>query len=886
MEKYNLDSSWEFVEAGIQNPMMVNMLTGWQKTNLPHDYGMEKPRRKDVPNGQDEGFTDSAGLYYKKVFVVDESATDKQFWLEFEGVAGVTEVRINNAFAVKHMNPYTSFWVDVSSLVRPGENTILVHTDNRMKPNSRWYVGTGIYRHVWMYVGEKSAVKPHSIQITTNSLDADSATIDVQADILGAKSAYLTYTVVDAVGAVLATQETECAASDEVRACTKMALKGITPWSPEHPVLYTLRVEVKANGKSDITEERFGLRRIEVNSKEGFILNGKPMKLKGGCIHHDLGLLGAASYDAAERGRIKTLMDSGYNALRLSHNPYAPNIFAICDELGMLVVEEAFDEWVLARTSFGLHITFEQCWEKDLEDMVNRDYNHPSIIMWSTGNEVEERDGSADGYAWSKRLADKVRSLDATRPVSATACSLFVEYTQRPNLSEDEMKGTTGNQALNMAYDNFASGVDLWGDATAPFFAPLDVAGYNYKSVRYAHDAQKFPDRVIYGSETYPRAAFQSWKSTMENDNVIGDFVWTAWDYLGEVGIGRYEVSDNMRPATPEWPWLLAHCSDINVIGEKRPQSHYRDYVWNHKTAPMIFVLPPNLTGEKIVRMSWTWLPVERNYTFPDHEGKPIEVNVYANADEVELLQNGTSMGKKPCSETEEYIAVFEIPYLAGTLEAVSYIGGKESGRDKIHTTGKTQKLVISADHDTLCADGKDLLFVTIHAHDETGNRVFIEKGEVELRVKGGKLLAFGNADPKPDELVPYRNHTCALFEGAALAIICSDSTDECCEITAHMDDCESITLSVSLRKFPASDTLNLIRDPMPSATDLSLGELLSNRKAVAVLKQYMGDLLGNPTLEQMKGIPLKKMLSLGGQQLPLEMAKALDNAMAEQSTM
>ena len=855
MKRVSLNQNWEYVEAALQNPLLVNMLQGWKKTDLPHDYSIEKGRSKTSPAGLDEGFFDGAGLYYKKTFILKDAAAGKQAWLEFEGISGMTEIWVNKKFVAKHLNPYTSICIDVTEVVRMGENEIMVHTDSRMKPNSRWYVGAGIYRNVWLYVGEKLAVRPYGLKISTKSLTAKEAILELSAEVTG-DATQIRYELKDADGNTVAT------------ACGAESLSIIVPnphpWSVEDPYLYTLEV----SAGEDVTVQSVGIRTIEVNAKDGFLLNGQPMKMKGGCIHHDLGILGAADFEAAERRRIKLLKKSGYNAVRGAHNPFSPTFLKVCDELGMLVIEEAFDEWVLGRTSFGLHMTFEDRWERDLEDMINREYNHPCIIMWSTGNEVEERDGSADGFAWAKRLADKVKSLDPTRPVSASACALFSEYGNRP------ADGTTGNQALNMAYDAFTEGNDIWGPGTEPYFAPLDVAGYNYKSVRYAYDREKYPDRVIYGSESYPRAAHQTWHDTVENSNVIGDFVWTAWDYLGEVGVGRWEVSEESRPGNPSWPWMTAGCSDIDLIGQKRPQSYYRDTLWSDDGKPHMFCLHPELTGKNIARLSWGWLPVERNYTFDGCDGQAMEVHIYSNADEVELLQNGMSLGRKVLDENQ---AVFTVPYIAGTLEAVSYRNGVECGRDTLVTAGRTSEIKLLADRLMIAGDGNDLCFVTIQAVDADGHNVFCENSEITVSVQGAKLIALGNADPKPDRLFPFTESRCPLYQGKALAVIRSESGTRGCLVEVSMDGCESAKLGIGFS--PAAKEESYVAESKEGPLDLPLGVLLESEKAMAALRTHLPILLNNPMLNAMKSMSLKKLLSMGAMSIPAELTAALEEA-------
>jgi beta-galactosidase len=863
MKKISLDRNWEFLESDLVNKLMLNVMGGWKKVRLPHDYGVEKERKSDAQSGPNEGYTQAAGLYYRKEFKVNDNAAHKQFWLEFEGITGITQVWVNGEFAAKHRNAFTGFWVDVTAHIKPGGiNEIKIFTDNRYKPNCRWYTGTGIYGHVWMHVGEAIAVKPNSLHVVTKKLDDSNAVLSIEANVTnntgGEQKVQIIYSVLDA-GEKEVTRKTESVIISEKENTIRAELdtNGITPWSPEAPCLYTIRVEVtEDNGSVDTAECRTGARVITVNAKEGFCLNGKPMKLKGGCIHGDLGVLGTAGHDAAIRRKIRLLKESGYNALRFAHNPYLPGYFEACDELGILAVEEAFDEWVLARTSFGIYQQFEYEWERVLESMIGRDYNHPSIIMWSTDNEVEERDGSADGYAWSARLAEKVRSLDTSRPVSTAACSLPEEYGKRP------AKGAAGNQALNMAYDNFESGEDLWGDKTAPFFSPVDVAGYNYKSVRYAHDSKKFPDRVIYGSETYPRGAYASWRETLANKHVIGDFVWTAMDYLGEQGVGRFAVGEGMFPPSPSWPWLTAHCGDHDLTGNKRPQSYYRDAIWERNNLPRLFVLPPELTGKPLLRMSWTWDPVERNYTYPNCEGQKIEAHIYSAADEVELLQNGKSLGRK---KLEECKVVFEITYEPDELMVVAYKGGVETGRDILKTTGKTARLELSADRNPIQADGADLCFVSLRTLDENDELVFAENGEVTITLQGkGELLALGNADPKPDRLKPFKEAACPVYHGAALAVVRSGEGTKGCMFTAAMKN--GISASLGIGFIPAvPQTDDTVSEIKPGVLDTALGELMRNERTFAVLKQYLPELMDNPMLNQMKSISLRKIAGTSG---------------------
>jgi beta-galactosidase len=880
MQKISLDKNWQYLKSDLLNKLMLNVLGGWQKTDLPHDYSPEMERSKDAKGGLNDGFMRTAGLYYKKEFIVEEAAAGKRFWLEFESIAGISSVWFNGTFITKHLNPYTGILAEVTEHVKPGLNEIIIYTDNSNKPNSRWYTGCGLTGHVWMHVGGQVTVRPWTLHVTTTritGIEQNNAALAVKCfvdnSLKEARKINLTVTLRDADNREIAKQTTDCLVPPGgTQSAVELEAQGISPWSRESPTLYSVSVSVDAgDGAEEIASCRTGIRTIHVDPKNGLRLNGNTIKMKGGCIHHDLGVLGAAAFDAAIKRKIQILLDNGYTALRLAHNPYPPAFFEICDELGMLVVEEAFDEWVLGRTSFGHYTVFESEWEKDLEAMINRDYNHPSIIMWSTGNEVEERDGSADGFAWSRKLAEKVRSLDTSRPVAVSACALPAEYGQRPP------EGTTGNQGLNMSFDNFESGVDLWGDTTAPFFEPVDVAGYNYKTMRYAHDGRKFPKRVIYGSETYPIQMYDNWQNTLANDHVIGDFVWTAWDYLGESGGGRYAVGDMRIPPGPEWPWLTANQADIDLTGNKRPQSYYRDVVWQRHTEPRLFVLPPQLTGKPISRMSWTWLPVERNYTYPGNEGQAIEVHVYAYADEVELFQNGVSKGRKALNHENQYIAVFTAQYEVGVLEVTAFKDGKECGRDTLATTGPAVQLSLKASRNTINADSADLCFVEIAALDKNGESVYTEDGAVTVELQGGgTLIALGTADPMPDSALPFRGNSMPLYHGRALAVIRGEEGAKGCTLTAKLENGVQAETAIGFTPVTPPDE-SLIHEIKPGPLDSPLSVLLADEKAASLLRAELPDLMNNPMLVHIKSMSLRKLAGMGGDMIPAGVLKSLE---------
>ena len=507
-----------------------------------------------------------------------------------------------------------------------------------------------------------------------------------------------------------------------------------------------------------------------MDAENGFRLNGVAMKLKGGCVHHDNGLLGAASYDRAEERKIELMKASGYNAIRCAHNPPAPAMLDACDRLGMLVIDETFDCWRMGKNPNDYHLYFEDWWQRDTESMVRRDRNHPSIIVWSIGNEVPERTGVSDGYAWAQKQADFVRAIDPTRPVTSALPFLFEEMFADP---EAMAQNLTDMQSLfdPKRFTPTDLATDRWGNLTEKFNEALDLVGYNYLYPRYAWDGKRFPKRVMAGTETFPYNAYEYWKETERWPYVIGDFVWTSIDYLGESGIGKVTFGEGGPSFGAQYPYHLANCGDIDICGLKRPQSYFRDILWGVRSAPYIAVLDPQHFGQKASFNQWGWDPVEESWSFPGREGQTTRVDVYSAADEVELLVNGVSAGRKPAGDAAKNKVSFEVVYQPGVIEAVSFSGGKESGRTRLQTAGQPAGLALSADREALRAEFGDLAYVTVEICDAQGKRVPWADAEVTLEVSGvGDLLAIGTANPTSEEL--YVGSRRKAWQGRLTAVV------------------------------------------------------------------------------------------------------------------
>jgi beta-galactosidase len=766
MNKQLFDLGWEFTEATGFSLGFAQ----WQPVHLPHDLSIQKPRSQTHPTGGAGGYAWSGLLTYRKKFLVPAEWRGQSVQLEFEGVYMNAEVSINGQLVALHPYGYTSFIVDLTSHLKYGEeNILIVGVNNSAQPNSRWYSGTGIYRHVWLRTGGALRIQLWGVFVTTPVADAAASTVHVATELAGSASdAVLRSTILDAGGALIAQIDTPIAGGTVEQTLT---VRDARLWSVDEPNLYTLVSEVLGDGAALDTEKTtFGIRNIAVDAQRGFRLNGVPMKLKGGCVHHDNGLLGAASYDRSEERKIQLMKASGYNAIRCAHNPPAPAMLDACDRLGMLVIDETFDCWRTGKNPNDYHLCFEDWWQRDTESMVKRDRNHPSIIMWSIGNEVPERTGASDGYAWARRQADFIRSLDDTRWITSALPFLFEEMLSDPGFMESLSDAQSMFDPRKLVPTDLAT--DRWGDRTREFNEALDVVGYNYLFARYEWDGRRFPERVMAGTETFPYLAYEFWKETERLPYVIGDFVWTSIDYLGESGIGRVTV-DDPTPffAANPWPYHLANCGDIDICGFKRPQSYFRDLLWGVRTAPFIGVLDPQLFAKKLQFNQWGWDPVMDSWDFPGQEGKQTRVDVYSVDEEVELFVNGVSAGRKPGGAAQKNKTSFEVIYRPGTVEAVGYSGGKEMGRASLKTAGSPVALRAAVDRGEIHCQLGDLAYVTVEVLDQDDCVVKWAEPEVSFEVTGaGELIAVGTANPMSEEL--YVGDKRKAWNGRVMAVI------------------------------------------------------------------------------------------------------------------
>lgn len=705
------------------------------------------------------------------------------------------QVLVNGNIAAFHPYGYTSFLVDLQPYLIYGvENEINVVVNNSAQPNSRWYSGTGIYRHVWLRIGEGIYIRPWGVFVTTpqavRARSEVAVATEVNNDTNNMVACILHTTILDVNGKSIAQVQTplDLRAHSTVTARQTLTVADAHLWSVDDPDLYTLTSQVLAGPRIwDAERTIFGIRSISIDSTNGFRLNGEPMKLKGGCVHHDNGLLGSASYDRAEARKIELMKAAGFNAIRCAHNPPAPAMLDACDRLGMLVIDETFDCWRMGKNINDYHLYFEDWWQRDTKSMVMRDRNHPSIILWSIGNEVPERTGVSNGAAWCKKQVDCIRVLDGTRGITSALPALFENIFADPDFDPQQLENLfdIGNKIPTDPEK------DRWGIVTRPFLALLDVGGYNYLNNRYEFDSRQFPERVICGTETWPHQAYATWNDTRRLPNVIGDFVWTSIDYLGESGIGKVSIDEpeGVFFMQDQWPYHMATCGDIDICGFKRPQSYFRDILWGERTDPFLGVYHPQYYGKKITFNPWGWEPVSDTWTFPGWEGKPTRVDVYSADEEVEVWVNGVSLGRKPSGAACQNKTSFEVIFTPGMIEAAGYTGGKETGRMALKTTSEPVALRLTVDRTNIQRVYGDLAYITVEIVDRFGAVVKQAENAVSIDVTGpGVQLALGSSNPLTEEL--YTQKTRKAFDGRLIAVVRSQGESGDILVKASAEGC------------------------------------------------------------------------------------------------
>lgn len=754
---------------------------------LPHDAVIEKQRHKPMEES-DASRLHALGYYpegeyeYKKTFFVPIEYNQKKVTIEFEGVYANAMVYINGGFAGQHPFGYSNFYVKADRFLKYGEDNEIKVVAMNYK-DSRWYSGAGIYRNTKLIVGNLVHIALDGVKISTPDISHERAVVSVATEIenegIHTRTVNLLTEIINADGQVVASDIAPVTtfAGESATLRQRVYVRSPQLWSDMQPNLYTCRTRITENDELlDEETTTFGIRSLTLDPEQGLCINGEVVKLRGACIHHDNGVIGAATIERAEERRIEILKHAGFNAVRSSHHPISKALLDACDRFGMLVLDASFDMWTSTKTDYDYALHFPVWWEKDIEAMVHKDFNHPSVIMYSIGNEIPETGQPVDSV-WGRKLAEKIRSLDSTRFVTNSIQFVFavMDEFMRTRNSNSSAASEGINTMMNNLKDRMAAITtsDLATRATAESLAYVDVAGYNYAEARYLQDKEHFPNRVILGSETFPANIDKNWKLVKENSHIIGDFTWTGWDYLGEAGIGKlsYDPREFESGVASGYPWFAAWCGDIDLTGNRRPISYYREIVFGLRKDPYIAVQRPEHYGKEPFPSSWSWSDSVSSWSWNGYEGKPIKVEVYADAEEIELLVNGKSAGKAAAGEDARYIAVFETIYDPGEIVAVAYMKGQEIGRMVLCSATGAVQLKVEADRTKINATDSDLSFVMISLVDEKGNLYNNIDRKVTVQVEGaGILQGFGSANPKTEEHFFDTERT--TFDGKVLAVV------------------------------------------------------------------------------------------------------------------
>jgi len=822
-EKWN--DNWT-VEVASSSPLMASLMKEQVEkkvVQLPHDAMIHEERTEETKNAHQTGYYPGNIYSYQKTFQAPMEWEEKTVTFEFEGVYPQGQVYINGDYAGGHLYGYSNFYVCADDFLKYGEvNTIKVIVNNSQELNSRWYSGSGIYRNVNILVGDSLHIKKDGVRIHTPEVEKDGATVVIDVSIKNLNKDrrrvhVITYIYDDNKERVGKNSTLVTVFGNEDTSIRqRIFVDNPKLWDCDQPNLYTYQVELVEEEKV-VDEERghFGIRKLSLDPKNGLRINGKTVKLRGACIHHDNGIIGACTLERAEERRCEQLKEAGFNCIRSAHHPMSRAMLDACDKVGMLVLDELSDMWTRPKNHNDYSQVFPYIWEQDVEALVAKDFNHPSVIMYITGNEIQEA-GTAKGAGINRAITNKIRSLDDTRYVTSAfngllasadrMMEIFASITgqsmeelaqsQTQEANVDNKEGSGGSDALNSMMsilvgpmaDKMAAS-DIMTEILEEFVDANDVAGYNYLTGRHELEKEINPNRIVLGTETFPADIYRLWKIVKENSNVIGDLTWTGYDYLGEAGIGIFYY-DGRIPFQPNWPSSVAYIGDIDITGYRRPISYYREIIFGLRKDPYIGVERLDHYGKEIMKTAWMWKDEIASWTWDGFEGKPAIVNVYANGDTVELFLNDVSLGKKPCGEENEYLAIYEIEYAPGELKAVSYTNGEVTGTYSLHSASKEVELNVEVDREVIQADGADLSYIRVGLVDEKGNHNLQLVKNISVNVEGeGYLQGFGSADPLTEN--HYYNTSWDTYDGYVLAVIRSTNNAGEIRVTFTAEGCE-----------------------------------------------------------------------------------------------
>ncbi|GHU92644.1 beta-galactosidase [Spirochaetia bacterium] len=748
------------------------------KVSLPHDAMIAEQRSPDSPGESANAYFPGGFYIYEKDFFVPKYWQDEHIVFQFEGVYKDSKVYINGTEAGGRPYGYIPFFVETAGLLNFGtENKISVVVENIKLPNSRWYTGSGIYRPVWLWVGSEKHINIEGVKIST--LSYSPARIKVETSHTGGNVAV----AIQRDGEIVAEGKGDTLTLD---------IPNTQLWSDETPELYQCHVTLTENGVIvDETTETFGVRLVEWSPK-GLFVNGKETLLRGGCVHHDNGILGACSYAESEERRVRILKKAGFNAIRSSHNPASPAMLKACDQYGMYVMDETWDMWYGHKNKYDYASDFMDNYKTDIKAMVDQDFNHPSVIMYSIGNEISEPH-EQKGIFLAKAMTEYIHSIDINRAVTCGVNlwlilmaskgkgiykeedGLSTEKPQSKRPAKKDKQKAVSSTLFNMitskvgTHMNKAANSKRADKITSPCLDALDIAGYNYASGRYPLEGKAHPNRVVVGSETFPQDIAKNWDMVKKYPYLIGDFMWAAWDYLGEAGAGAWAYTNDGTTFKKPYPWLLADAGAIDILGNIGAEAEYAARVWGLRDKPYIGVRPVNHPGVKPYKMVWRGTNAIASWAWQGCEGNEAIVEVYARADHVELWLNNKQLSKK---KIKNYKAIFKTRYIPGTLTAIAYDkNGKELSRSDLISAEGSRHINIIPEKNSVNAG--EIVYVDINITGENGIIESNADTKLDLMVEGGKLLAFGSANPRTKE--SYLSGSFTTYYGRAQAVVRAD---------------------------------------------------------------------------------------------------------------
>lgn len=774
------------------------------KVTLPHDAMITEKRSEKSLGIHNIGWFEADDYVYTKQFTVPENQQGKKFFFEIEGAYHHAEIYVNGTKIAYRPYGYSDFYLEATDQIRFGEvNEIAIYTKNSDQPNSRWYSGTGLYRPVHMYVAEPEHILLNGIRVKT--LDYKTGQIEVEVRTTGTGVARIqildgdkivaeTTADIESVVAEPAVYDGLTWKSDKSdreeqgKATVSINVPDAQLWSTTSPYLYQCRVIYR----EDQQTTSFGIRSLLWDANQGITINGEHVILRGACIHHDNGILGACAYQEAEERKIRILMENGYNAVRSAHNPCSKAMLTACDRLGMLVMDEYVDVWYIHKTEYDYADYMEKWWKTDLKELVDKDYNHPSVIMYSTGNEVAET-AQKRGIDLTGQMTSYLHKLDDSRPVScginiffnflsSIGFGVYSDEKAKKELekAEKSAKSTDGKKKKPVGSEFYNTLAGLLGDSTMKVgatlypcdvktrdaYANMDVAGYNYGIFRYLHDLKKYPNRLILGSETFCRDAYSFWEKAKKNPRIVGDFVWAGMDYIGEAGIGAWEYEDYAPADASTAGWLTAGSGRIDIVGNPNGEALYTKVAFEQTDEIYLAVKPVYQTG-KHSPSAWKMTEAVPSWSYSGCDGYRASIEVYARAAMVELFLNGKSLGKKKMKK--DCVARFRTQYEDGELVAVAYdAAGKKVKETSLRTAGAETRLQVIPETKETHAEG--LTFIKLEYTDHQGIWKPMEKHRVKVQVQNGTLKGLGSAcSYNPDG---YDKDYTNTYYGRALAVV------------------------------------------------------------------------------------------------------------------